>query len=222
MKRLEGEPRVIVIDYGLGNLFSVVRALHAVGAAATITSSAEAVRRAERLILPGVGAFGEGMQRLQSGGLIDPLLQALQSGRRLLGICLGMQLLFSESEEFGSYEGLGLIEGRVTRLHETDVAGRRIKVPHVGWSGLNPSPPDERWGSSILRGLTQGDMTYFVHSFAASPAQDADSIAQMSYGGRDYCAVVQRGNIIGCQFHPEKSGEIGLQILRNFVALTHE
>lgn len=222
MSHRDGEPRVVVIDYGLGNLFSVVRALKAVGAEAEITASPETIRRAERLILPGVGAFGEGMQRLRSGGLIDPLRQAAQSGRPLLGICLGMQLLFNESEEFGLHKGLGFIEGRVARLRETDPAERRVKIPHVGWSELNPVLPGERWGSTILRGLAPGEMAYFVHSFAAYPAHEAASIAQVRYGGHDYCAAVQRENIMGCQFHPEKSGAIGLQILRNFVADTRE
>ena len=222
MNRSEGWPRVVVIDYGLGNLFSVARALHAIGAEVQVSSSPEMVWQAERLILPGVGAFGEGMQRLRSGGFIDPIRHAVDSGCPLLGICLGMQLLFSESEEFGLHQGLGLVEGRVVRLREADLAGRRVKVPHVGWSALRPAGSAQRWNSTVLRGVAPGEMTYFVHSFAAHPQEEAVSIAQTGYGGYEYCAVVHRGPITGCQFHPEKSGEVGLQILRNFVGGTPE
>lgn len=210
--------RVAVVDYGVGNLFSIARALAYLGAQADIASSPEAIQGAERLILPGVGAFGEGMEQLRARGLIDPIRRSVQSGCPLLGICLGMQLLFSEGEEFGLHTGLGMIGGRVTRLSERDPEGHRVKVPHVGWSELQRAPVNGQWSSTILRGLTEGDAMYFVHSYAPRPTSDSVSVAQITYGGSRYCAVVHHGRVTGCQFHPEKSGEAGLQILRNFVA----
>ena len=211
---------VTVVDYGLGNLFSIDRALTYLGASADITSSPEAIRRAGRLVLPGVGAFGDGMRQLQERGLIEPILAFAGSGRPLLGICLGMQLLFDESEEFGLYSGLGLIEGRVIRLHDQDPTGRHVKVPHIGWNELHQPKHSEHWGSTPLDGLEEGDAVYFVHSFVPYPELDSVTIARMSYGGHWYCAAVQKENVLGVQFHPEKSGNVGLLVLRNFLANT--
>lgn len=210
------EKRVTVVDYGLGNLFSIMRALTHVGAHVDITSNPEAIPRTQRLILPGVGAFGDGMLQLRSRGLIEPIQQVALAGRPLLGICLGMQLLFSRSEEFGPHEGLGLIKGKVVRLRDTDPTGNRVKVPHVGWSELKPRVSLRDWGSTVLEGLAEGEAMYFVHSFVPCPEEPV-AIAQNAYGGYSYCAVVEKGNIIGFQCHPEKSGEVGLEALRNFL-----
>ena len=214
----EMERRVTVVDYGLGNLFSISRALSALGAVAEVTSNPEAVRQARWVILPGVGAFGDGMQQLHVRGLVESIRAFVQSGGPLLGICLGMQLLFSESEEFGRHEGLALLPGKVVRLRDADVSGRRVKVPHIGWSELRPSRSVGEWSATILEGLAAGDAMYFVHSYVPTPEDEAVTIAQMHYGGHPYAAVVGQGRLAGCQFHPEKSGETGLRLLRNFLS----
>lgn len=207
--------KVTVVDYGLGNLFSIQRALTHLGADVEVTSDPERVGKADALILPGVGAFGDGMDQLRKRRLVEPILQAVGRGRPLLGICLGMQLFFTRSEEFGRHEGLGIIEGTVLKIQETDAAGRRIKVPHVGWSPLHPAPAG--WSSTVLEGLSDGDSMYFVHSFVPFPEKGSVTVAQIEYGGHAYCALVEKGSVVGSQFHPEKSGQAGLQLLQNFL-----
>jgi glutamine amidotransferase len=208
---------VAVVDYGLGNLFSIGRALTRIGARADITSNPKAVGQAAGLILPGVGAFGDGMERLQAKGLIEPIMEFAKAGKPILGICLGMQLLFDESEEFGRYTGLGLIAGKVTRLNDSDPSGGRVKVPHIGWSEVYLTHPKATRQSSILEGVGDGEAMYFVHSYVPFPQDDSVYVASMSYGDHRYCAVAEQDNVAGVQFHPEKSGEVGLQLLGNFV-----
>lgn len=210
-------PRATIIDYGLGNLFSLRRALSHLGAQVSLATTPGELERAERLILPGVGAFGDGMRQLRERGLADPVRHAAAEGRPLLGICLGMQLFFTESEEFGRHEGLGIFAGRVGRLADTAVSGERVKVPHVGWNALAPAPGGLPWECSALRTLAPGDAVYFVHSYVPRPEDGAVTAAQMTHGGHRYCAMVQRGAVVGCQFHPEKSGAVGLRILRTFL-----
>ena len=210
-------PPVAVVDYGLGNLFSIDRALQHVGSRAEVTSSAEVLERSAALILPGVGAFGDGIQQLRSRGLIEPIVEFARSGRPALGICLGMQLLFTESEEFGQYDGLGLIPGKVARLQDSDPSGRRVKLPHIGWSDIYRTRPEDPQHSAILDGVRDGDAMYFVHSYVPFPETDSVCVANTSYGEHRYCVVAEQENVTGVQFHPEKSGEAGLQILRNFV-----
>lgn len=212
------ERRATVVDYGAGNLFSISRALRYLGATVEIAADAEAVRRADWLVLPGVGAFGDGMRQLTARGLVEPIQEFAQAGRPLLGICLGMQLLFGESEEFGLHQGLGLLRGRVVRLQDVDPASHRVKVPHIGWSELQPSQGAGQWSATVLEGLVPGDSMYFVHSYIPTPADEAVTIATMRYGGHSYAAVVANGRLVGCQFHPEKSGEAGLRLLRNFLS----
>ncbi|MBI3616074.1 MAG: imidazole glycerol phosphate synthase subunit HisH [Candidatus Omnitrophica bacterium] len=216
MDRSPHPSRVLIVDYGSGNLFSIERALHSLGAEVEISADPDALRRAPGVILPGVGAFGDGMKNLREKGLLTPLAEYAQSGLPLLGICLGMQLLFTESQEFGRHEGLGLIPGKVVNLRPTDPQGRRVKIPHVGWSQLMCPPSRPHWNDTILMGLPVGEAMYFVHSFIPVP-EDSAVVAQMIYGGHLYCAVVERRNMIGCQFHPEKSGPVGLRFLRNFL-----
>lgn len=211
---------VTVVDYGLGNLFSIERALDHLGFSANITSDPQAIRQAGRVVLPGVGAFGDGMRQLRARGLVGPIQEFASSGRPLLGICLGMQLLFDESEEFGQSDGLGLIEGKVIRLKDQDPTGAHVKLPHIGWNELRQPEHGDQWGSSALDGLDDGDAVYFVHTFIPHPETDSVTIARMNYGGHWYCAAVQKQNVLGMQFHPEKSGEVGLQILRNFLAVS--
>lgn len=216
-----GEKRVAVVDYGLGNLFSISRALAHVGAQVEVVSSADGIMQAQGLILPGVGAFGDGIEHLRASGLIGSILQFAESGRPLLGICLGMQLLFEESEEFGVSEGLGLIEGKVVRLCNIDSAGQRVKVPHIGWSSLLHEESTQMWDHTVLERLCMGSATYFVHSYTPIPIRESEAIAQIIYGDQRYCAAVRKDNITGVQFHPEKSGEVGLHILRNYVRSIH-
>ena len=211
------KPRVAVVDYGLGNLFSIDRALQHVGARAEITSSPEVLQRSAGLVLPGVGAFGDGIEQLRSRGLIEPILEFARSGRPALGICLGMQLLFSESEEFGRFGGLDMIQGKVARLQDSDPSGHRIKLPHIGWSDIYRTRPEDPGHSTILAGVDDGDAMYFVHSYVPFPKSDSACVADMSYGEHRYCIVAEQGNVTGVQFHPENSGEAGLRILRNFV-----
>lgn len=208
---------VTLIDYGLGNLFSIGRALTYLGARVEVASEPDALERPRGMVLPGVGAFGDGMRQLKARGLVEPLRNAARAGRPLLGICLGMQLLFQDSEEFGVYEGLGLLAGRVRRLRETGVDGRRVKVPHIGWSALQATEGVGGWDRTVLDGLAEGECMYFVHSYVPVPEGGVATLAQMRYGGHAYAAVVTEGHVTGFQFHPEKSGEAGLMLLRNFV-----
>lgn len=205
---------ITLIDYGGSNLRSVQKALEAVGARPAVTADPDVVRRADKLVLPGVGAFGAGMAALRARGLDAATREAVAAGALLLGICLGMQFLFDESDEMGRHEGLGLIPGRVTRFPANLIAdGRPLKVPHVGWNGIDPAgaPP-------LLAGVAPGAHAYFVHSYFCAPRDEADVLARADYGGA-FAAVVGRGRVFGIQFHPEKSQRVGLRILANFAAM---
>ena len=212
-----GKPEVTVVDYGVGNLLSVQRALEHSGASVVVTSDPESVANAARLVLPGVGAFGNAMEMLNTLGLV----QAIQSAAKrapMLGICLGMQLLLDESDEFGLTKGLGIIPGRVEAIPDKTVQGDPQKIPHIGWKGLLPGTGGA-WANSVLADVAEGGSVYFVHSFMVVPANPASRLADYSYGGHRVAAVLKFGNITACQFHPEKSGEIGLNILRRFISL---
>jgi glutamine amidotransferase len=211
--------RVTVVDYGLGNLFSVSRALEQVGATPEITDAAAGIDAATCLVLPGVGAFGDGMRGLQERGLVEPLRRYGVSGRPLLGICLGMQLLFESSEEFGAGEGLGLIAGGVVPIPAASSDGRTRKVPHIGWNELRLAPSRSDWTQTPLAAVTPGTPAYFVHSFTAAPAEPSARIADADHDGTVISAAVGRGRLFGCQFHPEKSGPSGLRILESFLRL---
>lgn len=195
----------VIIDYGVGNLFSLSSSLAAIGEESLITSDFSTIENAERIILPGVGAFSDAMQKLRASGLIDALVCAKKKGTPILGICLGMQLLFDKSYEYGEHEGLGFISGEVKKIPVTD-----LKIPHMGWNALsfgeNKHP--------LFRYLAEGDCVYFVHSYAAVNCAPS-VIATTEYGGV-VTAAVAKDNVMGCQFHPEKSGKVGLSILRAF------
>ncbi len=216
--------KITVINYGLSNLLSVQRAFEHFGAEVEITGAAADIAAARALVLPGVGAFRDGMAGLQKLGLVEPIREAAAAGRPLLGICLGMQMLFDESDEFGIHAGLGLIPGRVEKIPAEAADGTPQRVPNIGWCPLYPAglpgagtagyaaaPADFR-GTS-LAGLQVGEECYFVHSYEAKPAQPADRLADTVYGGRRICAAAQRGSVLGTQFHPEKSGPAGLSIV---------
>ena len=206
-----------VVDYGSGNLFSVTRALEHCGASVLAACDAASIDSAERLVLPGVGAFADGMRGLRERGLIEPIQRFAASGRPVLGICLGMQMLATLSEEFGQHEGLGLIPGRVRAVPSVDTQGRALKIPHIGWSALHP-PRGTSWHGTILDQTQDGSSVYLVHSFAVVPEDPSHCLAVCSYGGHSITAAVRSGAVTGCQFHPEKSGAVGLTMLARFLA----
>jgi glutamine amidotransferase len=209
---------VTVVDYGIGNLFSVQRALEYNGAIVKMASDADAVASADRLVLPGVGAFADGMMGLSQRGLNDAVIAFAQTGKPLVGICLGMQMLGSASEEFGLHKGLGLIPGRVTAVPRTRADGTPHKIPHIGWTGLHPST-EAIWKDTLLDTTESGASVYLVHSFHLVPDNPAHLLADCLYGGHRITAAVRSGNIYGCQFHPEKSGPVGLAMLSSFLEL---
>jgi imidazole glycerol phosphate synthase glutamine amidotransferase subunit len=209
-------PSVTVVDYGAGNLHSVENALAHLGANVRFATTGEEIARADRLLLPGVGAFADGMAELRRRGFVDAIRGFATTDRPLMGICLGMQFLFEKSEEFGTHAGLSLIPGAVRKLPATS----GIKVPHVGWNRIRPRAPQQTtFRSGMLDTLQPGAAMYFVHSYAASP-DDADTIVAVAeYGGTPVTAAIAQGSIMGCQFHPEKSGPSGLAILRRFLRI---
>ena len=207
---------IVVVDYGRGNLFSVCQAVAKVGGRPRLTDDPGVVRGADRVILPGVGAFGDAMTGLRARGLDAAAKAFAATGRPLLGICLGMELLLEESSEFGRHAGLGLIPGGVDRLPEP-VPGSGEKIPNVGWCRLVPAQGGVPWPESLFRGVKPGDFAYFVHSFAAWPREARHRVADITFGGVPVAAAITAGAVSGCQFHPEKSGEVGLAILDAFV-----
>ncbi|MBO4423379.1 MAG: imidazole glycerol phosphate synthase subunit HisH [Clostridia bacterium] len=199
-----------IVDYGVGNLFSLCSSLSALGEQACVTSDARRIENADRIILPGVGAFSDAADKLKKTGLGDAVKEAAESGTPLLGICLGMQLLFDKSYEYGEHEGLGLISGKIRPISETIPEG--LKIPHIGWNAL-----DIKKDTPLFRYIKNGDHVYFVHSYHACEC-DAYITATAEYGA-PLTASVQRENVYGCQFHPEKSGDAGLRILKAFLEL---
>ncbi|MBI3554725.1 MAG: imidazole glycerol phosphate synthase subunit HisH [Deltaproteobacteria bacterium] len=211
--------KVTVIDYGIGNVFSVRGALEHCGAEVSISSDPAEVARADRLVLPGVGAFENGMVALRERGLVDAILRHTATDRPFLGICLGMQMLLDASEEFGKHAGLGLIPGAVAGIPNTTAEGLPHKIPHIGWNKLEYPVGRSGWDHTILAGIEPGATVYFVHSFTPVPAEDRLRLADCRYNGRLISAAVQRGSVFGCQFHPEKSGSVGLRIILNFLRI---
>ena len=200
---------IAIIDYDAGNIKSVEKALLHLGQEAAVTRDAEAILGADGVILPGVGAFGDAMEKLQAYGLVDVIHRCVESGKPFLGICLGLQLMFSQSDESAGVEGLGILPGRILRIPPAP----GLKIPHIGWNSLEISPD-----SRLFRGIAQGSYVYFVHSYYLQAEDEKIVSASAEYGVHIHAAV-ERGNVFACQFHPEKSGDIGLKILSNFMSL---
>lgn len=210
---------VAVIDYGLGNLLSVRRGLEHCGATVTVTADPDIIRSAARVVLPGVGAFAVGMAELCQQGLDAVVREVADQGTPLLGICLGMQMLLDKSEEFGATTGLGLIPGLVVPVPTMTSDGEPQKIPYIGWNGLLLPEGRENWANTLFQEVKPYDEVYFVHSFMAKPINSAHRIADCQSGGMTVSAAIGRDNVYGCQFHPEKSGEVGLNVLRRFLTL---
>ena len=210
---------ITVIDYGVGNLLSVSRGLEHCGAKVNISSDPEFILKSKKVILPGVGAFPNGMRALIELGLDTVIKEVVNNGVPLLGICLGMQLLLEESEEFGITAGLGLIPGRVIPVPAQTQSGEMQKIPHIGWNALYPTKALGGWNGTLLQDNRPGEAAYFVHSYMAAPSDSAHCIAECVYGGHLIPAAIRRGKTIGCQFHPEKSGQAGLRLLSAFLEL---
>lgn len=198
-----------IIDYDAGNLRSVEKALEALGEPAVITRDPAVIRSADRVILPGVGSFGDAMGRLRQYGLVEVIRQVVDQGTPFLGICLGLQLLFESSEESEGVEGLGLLRGKILRIPPQE----GLKIPHMGWNSLSIRP-----GARLFAGIGDGAYVYFVHSYYLRAEDEAQVAASTEYSVRIH-ASVESGNVFACQFHPEKSGEVGLRILRNFIRI---
>ncbi len=219
MNTASGKP-VTVIDYGIGNLLNVVRALRHCGADVTVVDNAAQVPvLPDRLVLPGVGAFADGMSELRSRGFDELVKRYAQTERPFLGICVGAQMLFEVGEEFGDHAGLGLIPGRVAPVPATGLDGNAHRIPHIGWSALALPASRTSWDKTILGRIDPGEAMYFVHSFAPMPENEEHRLADTYYNGVRICAAVARGSIYGCQFHPERSASHGLDILSGFMEL---
>ncbi|WP_216265296.1 imidazole glycerol phosphate synthase subunit HisH [Polynucleobacter sp. AP-Kaivos-20-H2] len=214
------QTEVIIVDYGLGNLKSVSRAIQYCGGIPKISSDPNEIRSAQKIILPGVGAFGEGMKRLSEAGLDEAIKSGVKDGANLLGICLGMQMLMDTSEEFGDEFGLGLIKGPVRKINAIGDSGEfHRKVPHIGWSPLQYGPNTSSWTGSPLEAIALGSPVYFVHSFMACPTSETEIIASCNYGGLQISAVINHNKVWGMQFHPEKSGRAGLEMMNKFISM---
>jgi glutamine amidotransferase len=207
--------RIAIVDFRMGNLFSIEQACAKVGLNAVITDDRDAIQSADAVILPGMGAFGRAMENLRRLDLIGPVKDVPASGRPLIGVCLGLQLLMRESEEFGQHQGLGLIEGNVRRL--TPRTGR-AKVPQIGWNRLR-APQPGAWATTPLRDVEDGAYMYFVHSYYVAPADKQHVSAETTYGEFTYCSALHRGSIHAFQFHPERSGPAGLSIYRGLAEI---
>jgi glutamine amidotransferase len=200
-------PKIVIVDYGMGNLRNVQKAFEKVGVAARLTRNKNEIGRASAIVLPGVGAFKDCMENLEKHGLVEPLLRSVEKGKPYLGICLGLQILFSESEEFGSHKGLNLIKGKVVRF----VPGPEHKVPHMGWNTI-----EKEKEAPALQGIESGDFFYFVHSYYVIPDQ-AEWVSSLTTYGKPFASSIWKENLFATQFHPEKSQQKGLRILENFV-----
>jgi imidazole glycerol-phosphate synthase subunit HisH len=211
--------KILIIDYKLGNLFSVNQALTNIGLNVSITTDATEIESADAIVLPGVGAFGDAMNNLKELNLINPIKKFVDSGKPFLGICLGLQLLFSESEEFGITKGLGLVKGSVKRFHNTNRDGETRKVPQIAWNQIHKANGNS-WENTPLNGIKEGEFLYFVHSFFVDPEEPV-GLSQTNYDGKIYISSILKNNLFACQFHPEKSAKEGLKIYNNWAIINN-
>ena len=200
-----------IIDYGVGNLFSLRSSLAAIGQEVVVSSDPEILRKADHILLPGVGAFEDAVKKLRASAMDQMVYEAVNAGKPLMGICLGMQMLFEKSFEYGEHTGLGLLKGEVVPME--GYLPENLKIPHMGWNALEITQPEGK----LFAGIKQGDYVYFVHSYFATGCEE--SLAAVTEHGKPLTAAVEKDNVFGCQFHPEKSGEVGLNILRAFCAV---
>ena len=211
---------VTVLVYGMCNMLNVVRAFQHVGADVTVATEPAMARSADRLVVPGVGAFGDSLAEVRRRGFDETIHGFIETTRPFMGICVGMQMLFDGSEEFGNHSGLGIFAGRVRHVPRQALDGSPQRVPHIGWNHLVEPQGGRGWDASILSQCSGNQPAmYFVHSYAACPDNDSDRLADCLYGGHRICAAIQRDNVSAMQFHPERSGEVGLATLRNFMSL---
>lgn len=201
----------------MGNLFSVKHACRTLGYEATITNDAKTIEKSDAIILPGVGAFGEAMQSLRNLHLIAQIKEFINLGKPFMGICLGFQLLFTESEEFGNYNGLDIFKGSVKKFPQNN-NGKNIKVPQIGWNRIYSGNNENLWGQSPLKDIKNREYMYFIHSFFVNPEEDSIILSRTSYEGFEYCSSIKKDNVFACQFHPEKSGLEGLKIYKDWLA----
>jgi glutamine amidotransferase len=213
------EPKVAIVDFGLGNLYSVSQACAKAGFSADITSSPKSISEADAVILPGVGAFGDAMAALHRLDLVSVLRDVAASEKPLIGICLGMQLLMSESTEFGHHEGLDIIPGSVRPFEGPTENGRRLKIPQIGWNRINNFSGLAQWKGSLLTGISEDEYMYFVHSYIVDPADKNIILSTSRYGQIEFCSSLQKNNIFACQFHPERSGYWGIRMYENIAVL---
>lgn len=206
-------PKISIIDYGVGNLHSLAKAVQNFTSNVRVTDDAGEISSSDALILPGVGAFAAGMEGLEVRGLTQAVKNFAASGKPILGICLGAQIMLEKGFEFGEFAGLGLIGGQVVRFPELSE-----KIPQIGWNKISRGA-GQNWNDSILKDLPPDPDVYFVHSYILEPQNPENALAMSEYGGQKFCAAIQKGKIFGCQFHPEKSGSVGLKIIENFIKL---
>jgi len=207
-------PSIVIVDYGVGNLHSLVKAFRQFGITPIISEDPTETENADGIVLPGVGSFEGGMQGLAMRNLGDAVKNFAVSGKPIIGICLGAQLLFEKGYEFGEHDGLGIIAGRVVEMPRQMP---NVKLPHIGWNTIQQK--EQSWNNTIFHDLGEKPHVYFVHSFILEPTDQQVTLATTTYGGHEFVSAVQQNNIFGCQFHPEKSGEIGLSIIKNFIQI---
>jgi imidazole glycerol-phosphate synthase subunit HisH len=210
--------KIVILDYNVGNLFSVKHAFETLGIDSEITNSKEKILNADGLVLPGVGAFGDAMQSLKHLDLVIPILEFANSGKPLMGVCLGMQLLLERSEEFGNTDGLGLIKGEIKKFPST-INDKSIKVPQIGWNTIFNNEHNSHWDRSPLSSIPQNSFMYFVHSYYCELKNENSILSKTNYEGLEYCSSIQQDNIFAVQYHPEKSARPGLSIYRNWLKL---
>lgn len=208
--------RIVIVDYGVGNLYSLTRAFKFFGVEAAVAEDAEILGQADGVVLPGVGSFEAGMRGLKMRGLEKKILEIAESNKPMLGICLGAQIMLTQGHEFGIFKGLDIINGQVVHF---PVLADSEKIPQVGWNTIFP-PEAGVWSGTILNSFDKNDQVYFVHSYIFEPESKENILALTTYGGHTFCSAIKKGNIYGCQFHPEKSGQVGLKIIENFINLT--